>query len=91
MNFLDTCKSYSALGYDITLTFMYGKEAIRMVKRYSHPAKRHLICEQIYEHDKLNDEWEIHKITKFLYDDIQKQEAEGIYRQSNEEWLNLTP
>lgn len=90
MNFLETCKSYSALGYDITLTFMYGKEAIRMIKRYSHPAKRHLICEQIYSHDKLNDDWEVHKITKFLYDDIQKQENGTIYRKSIEEWLNLS-
>ena len=88
MDFLTACKSYSALGYDISLTSLFGKEAIRMVKRYSKPAERHLICEQIYSHDKLIDEWEVHKITQFLYDDIQKQEAEGIYRNSGEEWLN---
>jgi hypothetical protein len=88
MDFLTTCKSYSALGYDISLTSLFGKEAIRMVKRYSKTAERHLVCEQIYSHDKLTDEWEVHKITQFLYDDIQKQEAEGIYRNSGEEWLN---
>ena len=49
MNYLDSCISYASLGYDVSLTNIYGKDAIRMVKRYSYKAERELICEQIID------------------------------------------
>lgn len=71
---------YSALGYDITFTYIYGKEALRMVKRYSHKAEKSLCCEQIVDHEKLlYDEDRFLDIIRFLYKDIQNQEESGIY------------
>ncbi len=85
--FFDQLKNYSSLGYDVSLTYIVGKEGIRMVKRYSNSAERHLVCEQIYQHDKLTDTYQLNKILDFLYQDIQKQEKTKNYRESIETWL----
>lgn len=79
MEFLETCISYSCLGYDITLTSIYYKQGIRMVKRYSHTAERPLTCEQVFDHEKLKDPEQLYKITQFLYEDIIEQEKTGKY------------
>ncbi len=71
--------SYSSLGYDISFTVIHGKEAIKMVKRYSSKAKRALICEQIQEHDQLKNPQLLHAVLEFLYNSIQEQEQTGKY------------
>ncbi len=78
-NYLDYCISYASLGYDVTLTTLYGKEAIRMVKVYSYKAERKLTCEQIIEHDNLKDPENLHRILDFMYNDIQRQEETKEY------------
>jgi hypothetical protein len=71
---------YAALGYEVTLTLLYGKEAIRMVKIYSHKAKAPVVCEQIQEHDiLLKDESRFNEVLNFLYNDIQLQEETKNY------------
>jgi hypothetical protein len=77
---------YSELGYDVTLTSLFGKEAIKMVKRYSYTAKQPLVCEQIQDHKSLLiDDFRLHQILQFLYDDIQEQEESGEYYKPFEE------
>ena len=71
---------YSELGYDVTLTNLYGKKAIRMVKVYSYKAEKPICCEQIADHQELlQDENRFLNTMKFLYENIQKQEETGIY------------
>jgi len=71
---------YSSLGYDVTLTRLFGKDAIRMAKRYSHKAGQPIICEQIQNHESLiNQEFRLNEVLQFLYDDIQEQEVSGNY------------
>jgi hypothetical protein len=79
-NLFKSIIDYCLLGYDITLTNLYGKEAIRMVKRYSYIAERPLICEQIQGHDiLLKDENRFDEVLNFLYNDIQLQEETKNY------------
>jgi len=78
---------YSNLGYDVMLTTIAGKDGIRMVKRYSHIAERHLICEQIYEHDRLMDVDTFRQVATFLYNDIQEQDIKKEFRTSYQEYL----
>lgn len=71
---------YSSLGYDITLTNLFGKDAIRMVKRYSHKAEKALYCEQVADHEQLlYDEDRFLDTIRFLYKNIQEQEETEIY------------
>lgn len=73
---------YSALGYDITLTSLFSKDAIRMVKRYSYKSEKSLCCEQIADHEQLlYDEDRFLNTIRFLYKDIQNQEESGIYHE----------
>jgi len=78
--YFEWCCDYSDLGYDISLTSLYGKEAIRMVKRYSHKREGEIVCEQICCHENLKDLVRLHEIIQFLYEDIQRQAGviEGI-------------
>jgi hypothetical protein len=52
-----------------------------MVKRYSHPASKALICEQIIKHSEMFEEEKCRLIFEFLYADIQEQEISGNYRE----------
>lgn len=72
-------RSYCDLGYDVTLTQLHGKEAIRMVKRYSFKRGDSITCEQIIEHDNFKSEERLQKILQFCYDDIQRQEETKDY------------
>lgn len=81
--FLENIKHYSELGYDITLTSIYGKDAVRMVKRYSVPAERALICEQIVDHDEIGDNDYTFDFFNYMYENIQNQEQTKKYYESN--------
>lgn len=71
---------YSSLGYDVTLTRLFGKDAIRMVKRWSHKAQQPLVCEQIQDHKSLvEQDFRLNEVLQFLYDNIQEQEVSGNY------------
>lgn len=71
-------KEYSALGYDVSLTNIFGKDAVKMVKRYSYVRKDSILCEQIIDHDNLTEE-RLQHVCDFMYRDIQNQEATGKY------------
>lgn len=77
--FLDYCIHYACLGYDVTLTSIYCKDGIRMVKRYSHPAERSLTCIQICDHESLKSIDKVHDILDYMYNNIQEQEQTGKY------------
>ena len=81
MNYLEHCIEYIDLGCEVSLITIFGKDAIQMVKTYSHPAKRKLLCQQMWSHNRLTNEGQLFNILKFLYDDIQKQEETGEYRE----------
>ena len=87
MELLQMLINYASLGYDVSFTSIVGHEGIRMVKRYSHPAEKHLICEQVMPYDEAKDEERLHTILTFMYEDIQQQEKTGEYRSSIAEWL----
>ena len=70
---------YASLGYDFSLTNIYGKEAVQMIKRYSYKKEGPVKCLQMYEHEKIKNETEFSRILQFLYDDIQEQEKTGKY------------
>lgn len=78
-SFFKWCKDYSALGYDVYLTSLFGKDAIRMVKRYSYKSGSPVVCEQICEHESLLDLAKLHEILNFMYNNIQSQEKSGNY------------
>jgi hypothetical protein len=80
---LEQLTFYCNLGYDITLTQLYGKDAIRMVKRYSHIAEKEVICEQIIEHDALRDEHYLNKVLTFMYENIEQQEKTKTFYEPN--------
>jgi hypothetical protein len=50
-NFLEVCKSYSSLGYDLYLTTIFGRDGIRMTKRYSHKFEKPVSSQQIWTHE----------------------------------------
>ena len=81
---LDYILDYCDLGYDFSPTMLYGKEAVRMVKRYSHKAERKLMCEQIFHHDELKNMDRLLIILDFMYQDIQQQEKSGEYYESSD-------
>ena len=70
---------YACLGYDVSLTNIYGKDAIRMVKRYSYPAQRSLSCVQIQEHENLKDLDRLHDVLSYMYNNIEEQEKTENY------------
>jgi len=74
--FLYWCKSYHDLGYNLYLTDLYGKDGIRMEKRYSYKAEKMLFCEQIIHHDRIIDTEYLETILDFLYKEIELQEKE---------------
>lgn len=76
----ETIKSYSSLGYDISLTTLYGKDAIRMVKRHSHKRGSSIVCTQVSEHDKLDDLERFNDTVDWMYNDIQNQEETEEYQ-----------
>lgn len=71
---------YTSLGYDVYFTSIVGKDAITMTKRYSHKSESKLHCQQIYNHNKL-DEGSIRSVLEFMYNDIQEQEKTGEYKE----------
>lgn len=75
---IDVLLSYSSLGYDVSFTSIFGKDAIGMTKRYSHIAERELYCQQIFEHDNMNLD-RLRKVCDFMYENIQEQEKIGEY------------
>lgn len=79
-NFLKVCKSYSDLGYDLYLTSIFGKDGIRMTKRYSHKFEGPVSSQQIWTHERLDPE-SLHKLTDFMYNDIREQEESGKLRE----------
>jgi hypothetical protein len=86
-NLLQIILNYSSLGYDLIFTTIVGKDAIRMVKRYSHIAEKHIVSEQIYNHEELCNEKTLRSVANFLYNDIQEQEKTKTFRQSMSEYL----
>ena len=80
-SYLDQCITYASLGYEVSLVHIYGKQAIMMVKRYSHPAEGPVHCQQIIDHSRMYDNDRVHDILQLLYDDIQEQENTGKYRE----------
>jgi hypothetical protein len=78
---------YAMLGYDVSFTSIVGHEGIRMIKRYSHPAERSLVSEQIFAYDEAKNEERLHSVLQFMYEDIQQQEETKDYRQTTAEWL----
>lgn len=74
-DYLKLCINYCELGYDISLTSVYGKEAIKMVKRYSHPAGDRLESIQIINHERLlDDKYYSSNVIRFLYEQIEERE-----------------
>lgn len=72
---------YAGLGYEISFTQIYGKDAILMRKRYSHPAQQPLISEQIFNHEHVEDKERFADLLNWMYDDIQEQEKKGVYKE----------
>lgn len=79
MGYLEQVLNYADLGYEISLISIFGKSAILMVKRHSHPAGKSLICEQIIEYGRLRDDDRLNEILSFMYNNIQEQEETGKY------------
>lgn len=78
MEGLDIFKHYSNLGYDVFFTRIYGKEGLKMIKRYSYKAERPLICTQIFEYSDKTEK-DIKQCFQYMYEDIQEQEETGKY------------
>lgn len=78
----NSLRSYSDLGYDVTLIRIYGKDGIRMRKRYSHVREKEVICEQVWNHDRLEDLDEFNDFLDKLYNNIKEQEETGKYQSS---------
>jgi hypothetical protein len=85
--FFAKLKEYSDLGYDVMLTSFFGKDAIRMVKRYSYVAEKPLVCEQIYSHDDLINSDTLNRVLDFMYNDIKNQEETKTYKEPMEDYL----
>lgn len=75
---------YSALGYNIYLSNLYGQNSVKMTKRYSHKRKAPIYCEQIQEHEQLRDTEKLAALLDFMYTDIKNQERTGKYNPENE-------
>lgn len=73
-NFLKIMLEYQSLGYEITLTNVYGKDAIRMTKIYSHLSETPLDCLQVINLDILQDDIKLHDLTNFMYQEIRDKE-----------------
>jgi hypothetical protein len=78
-NSLQQILDYASLGYEISFTQIFGKDAILMRKRYSHPANKPLVCEQMFNHGDARNNHKLHLVLEFMYRDIQKQEETGKY------------
>jgi len=78
MEALKIFKYYSDIGYDVFFTKIFGKEGLKMVKRYSYKAERSLVCTQIFEYSEKNDK-ELRECLLFMYNDIEEQEETGNY------------
>lgn len=78
-DFFKQLKDYCDLGYDISMTHICGKDAIRMIKRYSYKAEKPLYCEQIVNHEKLENEEYLQNVLDFMYNHIQQQEEKCNY------------
>jgi hypothetical protein len=86
MSKFESMSNYATLGYETTLTMMLGKEAVRMVKVYSHKTECSISCEQIHEFSSSKDEY-FFKVLDFMYNDIQEQEKTGKLRILLNEYL----
>lgn len=76
-NFLKTCIDYCELGYDISLTSFFGKDAIRMVKRHSHVTEKSLSSVQVIDYDRLeNEKPYFNYVARFLYEEIERKEKQ---------------
>jgi len=84
MEGLDLFRYYSLLGFDVCFTSLCGKDAIRMVKRWSYQANRALISEQIVDTSELK---RLREVLEWMYLDIIKQENTGNYHESLEDYL----
>jgi len=85
MEGLNLFRHYALLGFDVCFTSLCGKDAIRMVKRYSYKAERALICEQIVD---TSDDNRLKEVLNWMHDDIIQQEESGKYHESLETYLN---
>jgi len=77
----ESIKSYSGLGYDISLTNVYGKEGVKMFKRFSYIRKAPVVCIQVVEHDELDDLEKFNDIIDWMYRNIEEQEKTGRYQE----------
>lgn len=78
-DFLDYAIHYSILGYDINLGSVYGKDSIKMTKRYSHVREAKVYCEQIQEHEQLRNTERLAQVLDWMYNDIKEQEKTKKY------------
>lgn len=78
MEGLDIFKYYSDLGYDTFFTRIFGKEGLKMIKRYSYKAERPLTCTQIFEYSDKTEK-DLRECLQYMYDDIREQEETGNY------------
>lgn len=71
--------NYDSLGYDACFTTFFGKDAVRLTKRYSHKAEKPLHCEQIFNKESKTEN-DLREVFDFMYNDIKEQEDTGNYR-----------
>lgn len=79
--FLQQCITYSGLGYDITVSHIFGKECLRMIKRLSRHKDEPVHTAQICNHSKLNNKEYLNGLISFLFADIAKQEESQEYKE----------
>jgi hypothetical protein len=86
MEGIEHFKHYCDLGYDVSFTMLFGKEGIRMNKRYSYKTESPIMCEQMFRYSEASD-LRLREALLFLYEDIREQELSGKIRVSTEEYL----
>jgi hypothetical protein len=72
---------YANLGYEISFTHIFGKDAVLMRKRYSYRAHQALVCEQVFDHEHIKDKEIFANLLNWMYNDIKDQEDKGVYRE----------
>lgn len=70
---------YASLGYEVSFTHIFGKDAVLMRKQYSYRAHQALVCEQMFDHGDARDKHRLFLVLEFMYKDIQNQEETGNY------------
>jgi len=78
-SFLGKVMYYNSLGYEVTITKWMGKDAVKMVKRYSYKRCGEITCMQVTSSEVFSDNKRIDHLLNYMYENIEEQEKTGKY------------